>query len=107
MKVPIIPTTHHEDALASRERRRLVKAALLVIDAKGDGAMEYAKLRAVVLRQDGDKTRAEVWLRVLHFIAELKWRHGSRPAAHDRCQTGGVGPEFVRHDGRELIRPEL
>jgi hypothetical protein len=71
MKASIVPTTHHKGAVASPERRRLVKAALLVIDAKGDGAMEYSQLRAAVLRQDGDKAGAEAWLTVLPFIAEL------------------------------------
>jgi hypothetical protein len=53
------------------KRRRLVKAALPVIKAKGEGAMEYAQLRAAALRQDGDEAGAEVWLRVLAVIAEL------------------------------------
>jgi len=86
MKVSIVPTTHHEGTLASRERRRLVKAALLVIDAKGDGAMEYAQLRAAVLRQDGDQTGAEAWLRVLPFLAELK--EGSREMEPVRGRGG-------------------
>ena len=86
MKVSIVPTTHYEDALASRNRRCLVKAALLVIDAKGDGAMEYALLRAAVLRQDGDEAGAEAWLRVLPVIAELK--EGSREIEPIRGRGG-------------------
>jgi hypothetical protein len=59
-------------ALASRQKRSLIKAASLVIELKGDRAMEYARQRATVLRRKGDETGAEAWLRVLPVIAELK-----------------------------------
>jgi hypothetical protein len=61
-----------DSALAAREKRSLIKAALLVIEVKGDRAMEYARQRAAVLRQKGDEMGAEAWLRVLIAIAELK-----------------------------------
>jgi hypothetical protein len=61
-----------DSALAAREKRSLIKAALLVIEVKGDRAMEYARQRATVLRQKGDETGAEAWLRVLITIAELQ-----------------------------------
>jgi hypothetical protein len=50
---------------------------LLVIEAKGDGAMEYAPRSARVLLQKGDETGTEAWLRVLTVIAELKAITGS------------------------------
>jgi hypothetical protein len=81
MKVSIVATTHHEGALASLERRCLVKAALLVVDA-----MEYAQLRAAVLLQDGDEAGAEAWLQVLPIIAELK--EGSRKMEPIRGRGG-------------------
>jgi hypothetical protein len=99
MKVSIVPTTHHEGALAPRGRLRLLKAALLVIDAKGDGAMEYARLRAAVLRQDGDEAGAEAWLRVLPIIAELK--EGSREMEPVRMTP------MARTRGRQLRRGDL
>jgi hypothetical protein len=61
-----------DSALASRGKRSLIKAALLVIEVKGDRAMEYARQRARELRKKGDETGAEAWLRVLPVIAELK-----------------------------------
>jgi hypothetical protein len=61
-----------DSALTSREKRSLIKAASLVIEVKGDRAMEYARQRATVLRRKGDEVGAEAWLRVLPVIAELK-----------------------------------
>jgi Xaa-Pro aminopeptidase len=52
-----VGSTQHEGAPAEGERRRLFKAALLVIEAKGEGAMEHAQLRAAVARQEGDEAK--------------------------------------------------
>ena len=57
---------------SSRERLSLVKAALLVIEVKGDGAMEHAQQRACRLREAGDQAGAEAWLRVAAVIAEMQ-----------------------------------
>jgi hypothetical protein len=60
-------TGHNECSLAPREKPSLIQAALLVIEAKGDGAMEYARQRVTVLRQQGHETGAEARLRALPF----------------------------------------
>jgi hypothetical protein len=57
---------------SARERLSLVKAALLVVEAKGDGAMAHAQQRAGLLRQQGDAAGAEAWLRVVAVIAEMQ-----------------------------------
>jgi hypothetical protein len=87
----------NDSALASREKRSLIKAALLVIEVKGDRAMEYARQRATVLRRKGDETGAEAWLRVAPVIAELK--EGSRE--RELAESGGLIGECQRRSDQQ------
>ena len=55
-----------------QERKRLQKAAMLVIDLYGAGAGSYVSKRAKLLRKQGDALGAKAWLRVARLIKELQ-----------------------------------
>jgi hypothetical protein len=49
----------------------LQKAAALVVELYGQGAVQYASARAVLLEKQGDAMGAAAWHRVLSVIEDL------------------------------------
>jgi hypothetical protein len=60
----------------------LKRAAELVVDLYGDGAIRYATQRVVLLRKQGDLLGATAWQRVLPMIQIIL---RDRAAGYKRC----------------------